>query len=120
MRRKTSGSFIIRPYLTTHALADIFSSFEARFLWMHETQILEKLKEIYRNVLDIHDPDSDLSDDYRIADSGLSLDSVESLELIIAIEKTFKLSLDPSRISMDVLSSLKQTYDVVREELNAC
>ncbi len=65
-----------------------------------------RLKKIICQRLNLDMDWQNLPDDYRVIDSGLGLDSIESLELIMGIEQDFGISISSHEIDGGVLSSL--------------
>ncbi|GEM_PF-4212582 len=73
---------------------------------MKNTPIQCALKEILHRHFAIGDSPESIEDDFDFLTSGTALDSVELLELAIAIEQRFHLTLSSEDVSIELFSSL--------------
>jgi len=60
---------------------------------------------LVQNVLKGMSPD-DIEDDTSLIDLGVGLDSVATLELVVALEEEFQISVDEGEITPEVLETL--------------
>jgi acyl carrier protein len=79
--------------------------------------IEEKIKELYCRILHLDISPENLSDHFNVLESGLKLDSVESLELAIALEHIFRITLDSQEINLETLSSLRRLSNLVKSKI---
>ena len=85
---------------------------------MEIADIRLRLKKILCQRLNLERDWRSLPDDYRVIDSGLGLDSIESLELIMGIEQDFGISISSHEIDGKVLSSLPNLARFVSNLIN--
>ncbi|MFO7870766.1 MAG: phosphopantetheine-binding protein [Kiritimatiellia bacterium] len=57
----------------------------------------------------------DIADDAGLFQDGLGLDSVDALELVVALEKEFGVRIPDSSVGSKVLVSVKTVVDYIRE-----
>lgn len=70
----------------------------------------ERIKSILvQSVLKQMSP-SEISDDTSLIDLGVGLDSVATLELVVALEEEFQVEIDDGEITPDVLESVSNIY----------
>ena len=53
---------------------------------------------------------SEISDDASLIDLGVGLDSVATLEFVVALEEEFKVQIDDGEITPEVLESVNTIY----------
>lgn len=82
-------------------------------------QVLEQLKHIVENDLDLNLSNVTLDETTPLFEGGLSLDSVILVELISFIEKRFNIELSDDLLNMDTFRDLRSISRVVREQLAA-
>lgn len=80
-------------------------------------QVLEQLKHIVENDLDLNLSNVTLDETTPLFEGGLSLDSVILVELISFIEKRFNIELHDDLLNMDTFRDLQSIARVVREQL---
>ncbi len=80
-------------------------------------QVLEQLKHIVENDLDLNLSNVTLEETTPLFEGGLSLDSVILVELISFIEKRFNIELHDDLLNMDTFRDLQSISRVVREQL---
>ena len=73
---------------------------------MKKQEIIKKLKELIVYELDVNIKMEDLSEDSPLFEGGIGLDSISIVNLIVLIEKNFKLSFQDEEISMELFSNL--------------
>jgi acyl carrier protein len=87
---------------------------------VNRKDIVRQVKEIYCDRLKLaYSPDT-LPDQFLVSTSGLSLDSVESLELVIGIEQAFGIAFESSEIDLSLMDSPGRMIDVVLGKLKDC
>jgi acyl carrier protein len=73
------------------------------------------LKEMIVRTLKLEDvKPADLSDDEPLIGSGLNLDSIDALELVVAIEKEFGIKIASSEESRSALASISHLAEFIR------
>jgi len=68
--------------------------------------------------LDGLEPES-IADDEPLFDGGLGLDSVDALELVVALEKEFKIRIEGEQATRDAFGSLRALADFVEARTSA-
>lgn len=61
---------------------------------------------------------NDINSDTDLFELGVGVDSVSTLELVIALEEEFGINIDESEISYEIFSSLGSLTDFVNEYLD--
>ena len=75
----------------------------------------EKLKVLMVETLRMEDiRPSDIKDDDPLIGSGLSLDSIDALELVVQIEKQFGIKISSSEESKQALASISSLAEFIR------
>jgi len=75
------------------------------------------LKQLIVKTLDLDDITAeDISDDQPLMDSDLGLDSIDALELVVQIEKTYGIKLESSEAAKEALKSVHS----MAEQIRAC
>ena len=70
----------------------------------------ERIKHLLvQNVLKDMDA-ADIEDDSSLIDLGVGLDSVATLELVVALEEEFQVSIDEGEITPEILDSVNTIY----------
>ena len=76
----------------------------------------ERIKNILvQSVLKQMSP-SEISDEASLIDLGVGLDSVATLELVVALEEEFKVQIDDGEITPDVLESVNNIYSFIESK----
>lgn len=74
-----------------------------------------RLKHLIVSALKLEDvTPENLSDDEPLIGSGLNLDSIDALELVVALEKEFGIKISSSEESRRALGSISQLADYIR------
>lgn len=74
-----------------------------------------RLKKLIVDTLKLDDVQpEDIKDDEPLIGSGLSLDSIDALELVVSLEKEFGIKISSSEESRSALASVAQLADFIR------
>ena len=82
-----------------------------------QVQVLESVKRIILDDLDVNLTYEDLDETAPLFEEGLALDSVILVELISFIEKRFNIELRDELLNMDTFRNLQSIARVIREQL---
>jgi acyl carrier protein len=75
-----------------------------------------RIKELIIKTLELKDiQPEDISDDQPLMDSDLGLDSIDALELVVQIEKSFGIKLENSEAAKTALKSVSSMAAMIRE-----
>jgi acyl carrier protein len=80
-------------------------------------QVLERIKRIVVEDLDVNLRYEDLDETVSLFEEGLALDSVILVELIGFIEKRFDIVLDDEALNLATFQNLQSVARVIREQL---
>jgi acyl carrier protein len=80
-------------------------------------QVLEQIKRIVVEDLDVNLTYEDLDETVPLFEEGLALDSVILVELISFIEKRFGIELGDEALNMETFKNLQSIARVIREQL---
>ncbi len=76
-----------------------------------------ELKNLIIETLNLEDVDpDDIGDDEPLFGSGLELDSIDGLELVLQLEKTYGIKIGSSEASREALKSVNVLADYIRKE----
>ncbi|GHB90727.1 phosphopantetheine-binding protein [Cerasicoccus arenae] len=71
------------------------------------TKLKHRLKDLIIEALNLEDvAPEDLADDEALMDSGLGLDSIDALELVVRVEKEFSIKIKNSEEAREALGSI--------------
>ena len=74
-----------------------------------------RIKQLIIKTLDLKDvTPEDIDDDQPLMGSDLGLDSIDALELVVQIEKTFGIKLESSEAAKAALRSVRSMADQIR------
>lgn len=79
--------------------------------------VLEKIKRIVVEDLDVNLAYEDLDETVPLFEEGLALDSVVLVELISFIEKRFDIELRDEALNMETFKNLQSVARVIREQV---
>ena len=80
-------------------------------------EIKSRVKKILINKL-LHDlRPEDLMDDTPLIELGVGVDSVATLELIVALEEEFQISIDESEINPELLTNLARSSNYISDRI---
>jgi len=78
--------------------------------------LLREIKELIINSLNLEGTTPEqIGDDDPLFGSGLGLDSIDALELAVAIERTYKVTIPDEAVGKKVFSSVKALAGYVQE-----
>ncbi len=85
---------------------------------VHNTETLrEFLKKMILDTLNLEEITSeDIPDDAPLFRDGLGLDSIDALELVVAIEKTFNIIIEDEDVGKRAFASINALTDFVQKE----
>ncbi len=86
---------------------------------MSSEQVIEKIKRIVVEDLDVNLSYDDLDETVPLFEEGLGLDSVVLVELISFIEKRFNIQLGDEALNMDTFKNLRSVAQVVSAQMAA-
>jgi acyl carrier protein len=84
---------------------------------MTSEQVVEKVKRIVVEDLDVNLAYKDLDETVPLFEDGLGLDSVVLVELISFIEKRFNIELGDEALNMETFKNLQSVARVICEQL---
>ncbi len=84
---------------------------------MQSEIVIEKVKRIVVEDLDVNLAYEDLDETVPLFEEGLGLDSVVLVELISFIEKRFNIELGDEALNMDTFKNLRSVANVICEQL---
>mgnify|MGYP001548516468 FL=1 len=77
--------------------------------------LIPRLKQLIVSTLKLEDvAPSDLADDEPLIGSGLNLDSIDALELVVTLEKEFGIKITSSEESRQALASVAHLAEFIR------
>lgn len=80
----------------------------------------ERLKKIIVETLRLEDVDpAQIQDDSPLIGSGLALDSIDALELVVQLEKEFNLKITSSEESRQALASVSSLAEFIRQRVDS-
>jgi acyl carrier protein len=78
----------------------------------------DSIKKRIRNLInDKFEINEEISDTDYLVNFGLGVDSVSSLEFVVALEKEYGLEIDESEITPDILKNINSISDYVSKKL---
>ena len=79
----------------------------------------QQIKELIVRTLELDDiAPEDIADDQHLIDSDLGLDSIDALELVVQIERTFGIKLESSEDAKTALQSVSSMAEQIRKRRN--
>lgn len=83
-------------------------------------ELANELKELIVNSLNLDDIEpSEIDSDEPLFGSGLELDSIDALELVVSLEKKYAIKIGSSEESKAALQSVNTLADLILENRNA-
>lgn len=62
--------------------------------------------------------ESEVGDDTPLIDYGVGVDSVATLELIVALEEEFRITIDEEQITLDDLESINSLSELIQRNMS--
>ncbi len=83
------------------------SPYEESMISMDRAQLVEQIKELIVRELDLRNKSpNDIGDDQQLFGGGLALDSLDALQLAVALEERFKVKLPEGDAAREVFASV--------------
>lgn len=82
---------------------------------LSEQEIYPKVKEMLVRDLRLKIKPEAIKDDEMIFGEGLGLDSIDALELVVALEKNFGVKIPDATVGAKVLVSINTVVDYIKE-----
>jgi len=82
------------------------------------TTIINQLKEILVNKLDVNLTYEDIDENASLYEDGLGLDSIAIVELIVLIEKEFAVGIEDEELNVDLFKSLNTLSGFIRQKID--
>lgn len=79
-------------------------------------QLFNEVKETIVEELNLNIAPSEIGDDVLLFEGGIGLDSVDGLELLVAVERRFDIEIDDSDLGGDVLKSVHSLVDFIERK----
>lgn len=81
--------------------------------------LINELKQLIVDTLNLEDVrPEDIDENQALIGDGLDLDSIDALELVLKLEKTYGIRVDSSEKSREILGSVKQLAAYISAERN--
>lgn len=86
-----------------------------------ELQLEKELQELIIEACNVEDPPEEVDADAFLIgpDSPLGLDSLDAVEIVVAVERKYRVRIGGQDTSREVLRSLRTVADFIRQESNA-
>jgi acyl carrier protein len=78
-----------------------------------------EIKRVIVEALNLDTPPADIQDDAALFGEGLGLDSIDALEIAMALEKRFAIKVQPDKETKKYFFSIATLADLVRQRLAA-
>ena len=80
-------------------------------------ELIEKIKVQVIEVLNLEDVEtSDIDTDAALFGDGLGLDSIDAIELVMAIQRDFKVRIDDQNLAREVLKDVNSIADFIKSK----
>ncbi|HEY3601516.1 MAG TPA: acyl carrier protein [Chthoniobacterales bacterium] len=84
---------------------------------MHDPDLRTRIKEMLVKNLMLPTPANEIADDLPLfGASGLGLDSIDALELVVSMEKTFGVGVPNSEVAGKALQTVNSIHDYIVEK----
>ncbi len=80
-------------------------------------EIKNRVKKVLINKLLQDSRPEDIKDDTPLIELGVGVDSVATLELIVALEEEFQIGIDESEINRELLTNLTSISDYISDRI---
>ena len=86
---------------------------------MSSDELKEQIKEMLVTNLMLRTPKEEIANDLPLfGPDGLGLDSIDALQLVVSMEKTFGVGVPNSEVARVALATVNSIYDYIREQRN--
>lgn len=79
-------------------------------------KLYDEVKATIVEALNLNITPSDIGDDVLLFEGGIGLDSIDGLELLVAIERRFDIEIDDSDLGGDVIKSVHSLVDFIERK----
>lgn len=79
-------------------------------------QLFSEIKKTIVEELNLNITPSEIGDDVLLFEGGIGLDSVDGLELLVAVERKFDIEIDDSDLGGDILKSVHSLADFIERK----
>lgn len=86
---------------------------------MSEPSLTDRIKQVIVSSLRLTIRPEEIGDDVPLFGEGLGLDSIDALELVLEIERTFGVSIGDDQIGKRVLRSVASIADYIQSQPHA-
>ena len=86
---------------------------------MGNEEIINRLKDLMSNKLEIDTKEEPLDESTRLIEYGLGVDSVSTMEMIVALEKEFDIEIDESEVDPRIFSTMSSVAEYVSGKLKS-
>jgi len=84
---------------------------------MSSDDLKEQIKEMLVTNLMLRTPKEEIANDLPLfGPDGLGLDSIDALQLVVSMEKTFGVGVPNSEVARVALATVNSIYDYIREQ----
>ena len=82
-------------------------------------EIKGRIKKVLINKLLHGFKPEDIGDDAHLIELGVGVDSIATLELIVALEEEFHITIDESEVNQELISSINSIFDYVSKRMES-
>jgi len=79
-------------------------------------KLYDEVKTTIVEALNLNLTPSEIGDDVLLFEGGIGLDSIDGLELLVAIERRFDIEIDDSDLGGDVIKSVHSLVDFIERK----
>lgn len=79
--------------------------------------ILEQLKDIIANKLDVNLAVDEIDENVSLYEDGLGLDSIAIVDLIVSIEKDFSIGIEDEELNADLFKNLNTLAEFIQVKI---
>ena len=84
---------------------------------MSSDDLKERIKEMLVTNLMLRTPKEEIANDLPLfGPDGLGLDSIDALQLVVSMEKTFGVGIPNSEVARVALATVNSIYDYIRQQ----
>jgi acyl carrier protein len=82
-------------------------------------EIKSRIKKVLVNKLLKDSERGDIENDTPLIELGVGVDSVATLELVVALEKEFEISIDENDVNLELLATVNSISDYISRRMEA-